>query len=516
MTTKDYARLIRRHLWLIVVVVGLSSAAVYFYFHVQVPLYAATAQLLYQPAIDVTGSSSTYVDPNAQQLQVEAAAATIVSPAISDLVATAIGPTHSWPGYSVVAYAASSNTGTASFSTGINVRVSSTNPDFAAKMANAYAKEFIEWRLRNQRATYAEAADLVKTQLNQLTTPAQQQSTQHDILQRQLQYLEMRAATVTGDFAVVVPATAPSAPYAPRPIRSALLAAGVGLIVALGLAFSREKLDTRVRDHHEVVKALGLPVVGRIPPISKATLDKAPLVIVEDPDGAPANAFRLIRTNLEFVSLGAAHRTIMMVSALKEEGKSLTIANLAASLSLNGERTLLIDADLRRPQVHHLYGLPNRYGVSTVLAGQVDIDDAVRELHLTSSAHSNRFTLSGASPNRHQPSLSLLPAGPPPPNPGEMIASHRFAVLLEKLKARDFEHILIDSPAFLSVGDASALAALTDGLVVVVNLKTTRRPVLDEIKEFLDPLPVRKLGIIIVGDRTGRDERYQYRSERRV
>lgn len=519
-SVRDFVALLRRHLWLIVAIAVLAAAGAYFYSSSKTPMYAASAQLLYQPAIDPTnpGAAQGYVDPNAQQLRVEAATTVIMGPDIAKRVEAAAGPSSEWPSYGMEATVSSSapSGSSSSYSTGVTVSVSSPSAEWAAKLANAYASEFISWGADGQRKAYTDAATLVEAQLKDMTTPEERASSEYVILQDRLRTLEVRAATATGDFTLVVPATVPTQPYAPRPKNSAVLAFAVGLIVGLGAAFLREKLDTKVRSYREVSELLGLSVVGRIPTIPKETLAKGPLVTVSDGDGPAANALRRVRTNLDFVSMGAEHRSLMIASALPGEGKSVTIANLAVSLALSGKRVFLVDADLRRPQVHHLLGLRNVAGVSSVIAGKTTLEKALQAFEprtmlpvVGSVRASSATTVDGGESS---PRLWALTAGPTPPNPGEMVASERFAKLLAELSAMSHDYLLIDSPAFLSIGDASAVAASVDGIVLVVNLKLTRRPVLEEFRELLELLPTRKLGVIVVGEKS--EDRHQYYSDR--
>ena len=383
-------------------------------------------------------------------------------------------------------------------------------------MANAYAQQFIAWRTKNEQAEIANAVAVLSSQIKVLETNGQRSSSDYAILTADLQDLQIRSATATGDFIVLAPATTPTAPYAPTPKKSGILGLGVGILVGLGVAALREKLDTRLRSHRDVAEMLDLPIVGRIPTISGAVLAKSPLVVLTESDGSAANAMRILRTNIEYTSLGEEHRVLMIASPLQGEGKSLTIANLAVSLTLAGKNVLLIDGDLRRPHLHQLFGVRNVAGISSVIAGQVKLVDAIQPAWGTGvvvrtpvgAARERLGPTNGAAP-----SLSLLPAGPAPPNPGEMVGSQRFASLMSKLKAMPFDLLLVDSPAFLAVGDALALAADVEGVLLLVNLKKTRRPILEEAKELLAAVRAHKLGIVTVNDDLGREERYRQYSQ---
>jgi len=518
---RQFLVLARRHAWLIAAIALLAGGVAYVLSSRETAQYSATAQLLYSPGVDVSNPLATqvYVDPNAQQLQIQGATTMITSPEVDRRVASEIGTESPWPPYTVAAtVSASSQPGqSTSYSTGAIVTVASPDAQWAAKLANEYAKQFINWRIDNERASIGSAEAVLKAKLEEYKTPGQLASSEYAILTERLRDLEIRAATANGEFVLAVPATAPDAPYAPRPKRSTILGFGVGVLVGLGLAFLRERLDTRLRSHDEVGEMLELPVLGRIPRISSDELKEGSLVVLTQAEGPAANAMRLLRANLEFASLGDEHRALMIVSALQGEGKSLTIANLATSLALAGKRVLLVDGDLRRPQIHKLFGVANTAGVSSVIAGLVELADAIQpsgplvmRTHTTSTRLRPKTV---EAPDASVPRLWLLTAGPHPPNPGEMIGSQRFASLIGQLKSMPFDSLLVDSPAFLAVGDALALAAGVDGVLLVANIKMTRRPLLEEAKEFLALMPAQKLGVIIVNDDANHDERYRYYTE---
>jgi Mrp family chromosome partitioning ATPase len=298
-------------------------------------------------------------------------------------------------------------------------------------------------------------------------------------------------------------------------MRSAIMAAAIGVVLGAIYAFLREKLDTRLHSYREVSEIVNLPVVGRIPVIPPQALQKGPLVVVTEAEGRAAESLRALRGNIEFVSLGAENRVLMVVSAQKGEGKSLVIANLATTLALSGKKVVLVDADLRRPRVHALFGAPNTKGVSSVIAGIAKLDES---LQVMSPAGTVRVRM-GGNGDRPKPGadnygdeslLWLLTSGPIPPNPGEMVASQRFHDLVTALGAMSFDYVLIDSPAFMSVGDTTALARSVDGILVVVNMSKTRRPILEEARDSLDLLAAPRLGVVTVADRSVGDERYHY------
>jgi Mrp family chromosome partitioning ATPase/capsular polysaccharide biosynthesis protein len=512
---REYLIIARRHIVLILLITIALGAAAYFYSNSKPAVYEATSRLLYEPELDVTNPlSGGGADPYTQALQLQSATLMISSPEIYDRVAAFLGNPSAWPSYSVYATIEAADIQSDSNPNVLSVAVRSQIPAWSAKLANAYARQFVEWRVQAERQRIDDAAAVIREKLDQYTTDAERASSDYFILSERLQDLEILSETTTGNFRIVVPAYAPSTPVSPKPLRSALMGAAAGLVIGLGLAFLREKLDTRVRSHREVGDIMGMPIVGRIPEIPQESLSRGPLVVVREAEGRAAESLRLLRTNLEFAALGDEHHVLMVVSAQKGEGKSVLTANLAASLAMAGKHIVLVDADLRRPHVHRLFNLPNIVGVSSIVAGKAKIAESLQTYDVL-----KRVRVSGGNGKGVQPAppsydtstrLTLLTAGPVPPNPGEMVASQRFCGLIRELAQMPFDYVLIDSPAFLAVGDASALAACVDGIFVLVNMKMTGRLMLEEARDFLEPLPAPKLGVITVFDQAGSDERYHY------
>ena len=237
-----------------------------------------------------------------------------------------------------------------------------------------------------------------------------------------------------------------------------------------------------------------------------------------NPFGLMAEAVRVLRGNLDFMGVDGDVRSLLVSSSVQGEGKSMTACNLAVSMALAGKRVVLVDADLRRPRIHTYLGVQNSVGLSSVVARRAELSDALVSITLdkavgtgdglaapdvrvregalrvfsvggrdggderTADAVSGRDAgtagwSTGADDN---PVLRVLPSGPLPPNPGEMVASRRFSELIDEL-ADDADLVLVDTPALLSVGDTAAMAAHVDGLVFVVNTAQVRRPMLERV-----------------------------------
>ena len=491
---------------MVAVIVGASLLG-YFNAARQTPQYSSTATLLYGRPLnmqDPLSSGSGYVDPTQQQLDVEGVGTVIEGPDIIQRVTTAVG---------AAAMASTTVTATAvmpsdarNYTNTAIITAVSANPQQSATVANAYAAAFVADRRDQQKVQVQQAEAVMRGEANR--TP--HGSDDYILLEGRLRDLQILEATLTGDFRLVKPATPASHPFAPKPFRAAILGAGIGIFAAVGVAFLLEQLNTRIRDYRETAEILRLPVIGRIPALPKKYSGDHSVTVIDFPESRTAEAFRMLRGNLDFVCVDDETHALLVTSCWQGEGKSMTIANLAVALALAGKRVVLIDGDLRRPQMHKYFDLANESGLSAVLGGRETVDQAMQPVDLWKAASTGG---NGSGPvesdQMQKGELSILTSGPEPPNPGEMIASKRFASLMDELKLHH-DFVLVDSPAIMAVGDAAALAQGVDGVIVLVDISTTRRPALREVREILDPMPCRKLGIIVVREKIPSAKPYRY------
>jgi non-specific protein-tyrosine kinase len=425
----------------------------------------------------------------------------------------------------------------------VSISAVSQDPRTAADVANAYAKAFIAWRQDTARARVSQAILAVQSSLNS-TSP---KSANHATLAQNLQQLHLLEKSVTGDFSVISPAYPPSVPFSPRKTRMVIIAGILGLVLGTAFAFLLEQLDTRVRDEEQVTDMLGLSVLGHLRPLARGARATGVVQMLVNPFGPMAEAVRVLRGNLDFMGVDGDVHSLLVSSSIQGEGKSTTVCNLAASMALAGKRVVLVDADLRRPRIHTYLSVPNSVGLSSVLARRAELSDALVSITLDKVAGADAvaapgvgvrdgavrvFSVSGserstgdavtghdlgwsgwpASPDDN-PILRVLPSGPLPPNPGEMVASRRFAEVIDEL-ADDADLVLIDAPAMLSVGDTGAMAARTDALVFVVNMTMVRRPTLERSHAQLAKLPCRKLGLIVISSKRAHGPYYGYHYHR--
>jgi non-specific protein-tyrosine kinase len=406
--------------------------------------------------------------------------------------------------------------GGTTYSSVVAIGGESSDAELAAEVANSYAAAFISMRKDQQRELIDQAIDAVETSLEGMTTKTEQASSDYILLQQRRHDLQILRATADGSFRVIVPASVPDAPFAPKPWRSAAIGLALGLFVGLGLAFLLEMLDTSVRTDADVAELLRQPILARIPRISKKLLDQSALVTITEPDGSSAEAFRMLRTNLAFMNVDGEVRSVVLTSCLQGEGKSVTVANLAVTMALGGKKVVVVDADLRRPRMHKYFGLTNERGVSTVVTGQTQLPDSLQAVPVFPQAGGNGvgFTDWGAGSDARS-RLYVLPSGPLTPNPGEIVSSKRLAGVIEALAAQA-DIVLVDSPAMLAVGDTPALADKVDGMLFLVEPDVVRKQTLTQAREQLDKLPCRMLGVIVARRKAGSHyyaARYYYRED---
>ena len=264
-----------------------------------------------------------------------------------------------------------------------------------------------------------------------------------------------------------------------------VLGALLGLILGVGAAFFLEYLDRTVRTSADVETLLGIPVLGIIPRLRRVALDQEgpsaskglPLLVALDPLDPAAEAYRNLRMNLMFMGTeGDPVRSVLFSSAGQGEGKSTTAVNFAVMLAQQGQCVLLVDADLRRPALHRSLDLLREPGLTNLLVGDATVREAVRPSVL--------------------PNLDVLPSGPFPPNPSELLSSKAMQRLLEEFEGK-YNQVIIDSAPVLAVTDAAILAVHTDGAVLVLRSGETEQRSAERSVEQLRRLGVRVFGAVL-------------------
>lgn len=502
-TLSDYARATWRWKWLILIVAVACGVAGYYYSWRQAPQYLATALLTYQQPIDSTNPLQN-VDPLVAQTALENVANAVSSPTVASRAEAILGGTAAHPYGVSAALAGSTASGYSNVET---LSVVSTDAAESAAVANAYARAVTGWSRDQQLARVRDAETATSDMLKTFESAGSKSSVDYILLRQRLESLRILGSTVTGEFQVLAAATVPAEAFAPRPKRSAAVGFGAGLLAAVALVLLFEVFSTRVRGRHDVAEALDLPILGVVPKISSKMLDGNKLITLTQPDGSVAEAFRLIRSNLDYVNVDDVS-SFLVTSALADEAKSLMVCNLAVTMAMAGKKIVVVEGDLRKPRVHEYFNMSNDVGLSSVAAGTASLADALRAVDLPATL---RGSTDGNGPNPDASvritgdrRLVVLTAGPPVADPGELVASKRFGSIIRDLQKSNVDFVIVDSPALLEVGDATAMAAQVDALVMVVDLDKVTRPLLLEARESLAPLPCRKLGSVVISSKHGR------------
>lgn len=279
------------------------------------------------------------------------------------------------------------------------------------------------------------------------------------------------------------PAHALPGRVSPRPVRDAVIAAVLGLFLGLLGAFLREHFDRKLRTREAVEAAFGTPVIGQIPWIRIG--DNESSVSADRRSGAP-EAFRHLRANLQYLAVAKPLRTILVTSASAGQGKTTVTANLAVAIARSGATTVAIEADLRRPQLAQAFGARRAGpGLTGLLVGAADVETAVAEVLV----HDD---VPGAPPSV----VSLLPSGPLPPNPSELLSSLQMRHTLDELTAM-YDHVLIDSPPLLLVADSLELARVVDGVVVVARRNNVTSEEAKEVRSLAERLGLSLVGVVL-------------------
>jgi capsular exopolysaccharide synthesis family protein len=268
-----------------------------------------------------------------------------------------------------------------------------------------------------------------------------------------------------------------SIPVSPRTLRNLALAIVLGLLGGIGLAFAAEQLDTSITTQEQIEERLGLTFLGIVPNIERNRDGSAhDLVVHTQPKSAIAECLRAIRTNLLFMSPEKPLKTILVTSSGPQEGKTTTATSLAVTMAGSGNRVLLVDADMRRPRVHRVFGAPSSTGLSSLILGEGRLEDAVRATEI--------------------PGLSILPCGPVPPNPAELLHTAAFQHLIAEMASR-YDRVIVDSPPVGVVADAVVISTHVDGTLVVLKAGRTSREVARQAVRQLQDVNARILGALL-------------------
>jgi len=505
---RDYLSILRRRKWTIAlcVLVVVSIALVKSF--LTTPVYQAKATILLQArSTDTLFNPSTGVrnDPaRAVQTEIEI----LKSEPVRAMVATQLGSASS------VSAAGVGETDV------IKVSAVSPKPKVAADTANAYARSYIDFRRKQAvddllaagSEIQAKVDDLQKkiddldARISSVSDPVAQNAiranvgpqkdqlvTQQGTFKQHLDQIQVDAGLTSGRAQLVTPASPPKTPIKPTPLRSGITAFAIGLILGVCLALLRDHLDDTITTKADLDRASpGLSVIGVIPAVAEWKDKSTPRVVsLADTRSAATEAYRTLRTSIQFLTLNGPLRTLQITSPGAQEGKSTTIANLAVTLAGMGQRVVVVCCDLRRPRIHEFFGLDNSIGLTSVLLGQEPLRTALQQV-------------------AEQPRLSVLASGSLPPNPADLLSSRRTAEVLTALQTHA-DIVLIDSPPVLPVTDSLILSSRADATLLTCLAGRTTRKEFSRATELLRQVDAPLVGTILNGVSLGESSGYYYR-----
>ena len=504
-TFREYANLLWRWLWLLVLSALLAGGIAYWVSKKQTPIYEASALVMINAAPTSQTVSSSLLTAG-EQLAATYSKLMLTTPVL-DGVAKVLSLDH-FPGTASVQAIADPNTQL------MSVIVQDTDPARAALLANTLVQVFSDQIQADQASRYADSKKSLADQmasleqqiqktsddlaaisgdtsnqakLDQLQTALAQYRQSYASLLQSYEQLELAEAQSASGVIQKEPAVPPVSPIKPQPVRNALLAAVLGLMLAGGVLLLIEFLDDTIRDPQEITRKWGIPVLGMI---FRYEYDKNALITAKQPRSPVSEAFRSIRTNLQFASISLPIKKIIVTSASPGDGKTTVAANLGSVIAQSGRSVVVVDADLRNPKIHKILQLSNRIGLT---------DHFIRPQTLYESTL-NKTDVEG---------FQALTTGPLPPNPSELLGSKRMSEILHHLNSM-FDIVILDTPPTTLVTDALVLAPNVDGVVVVIKPRVTKRGALKYMLDQLQQVKAKVIGVVLNDVQTNRSHSYYY------
>jgi capsular exopolysaccharide synthesis family protein len=521
---RDYLTVFKRHFVLIVAVALLGAAAAAAYSFRRTPVYESTASVLVRAITTNAFDPSQRVD---QQLNMANQRQLVVSEPVAAVAAKQLGTTA--PPEQLVKHVTAEVPANSQI---VRVHYRDTVPASAQRGADAFAKAYLAFREADARQAAATSQKTLQRDVDRLLKQIDRaQKTVEDPnatpeairgANARIQYLNNRVqplqSQLTGfaslDFnpgTVISAAVLPTQPASPKHKLDVGIGLLVGLFVGVVLAFVRDRTDDRLRGREDLAERLDRPVLATIPPLSRwmrrrfiwRRRPKTSLVTLDQPNSPAAESYRTLRTRMARLASQLDINSVMVVSAGVGEGKSTTAANLAVVLAETGKDVLLVSADLRRPRVHQFFGLPNKSGLSDLLADGTAPNRRAAGVNPRQMASE----LWSVGPN-----LWVILSGPLPPHPSALMDSDAMRQFLKE--QRDlFDFIVLDCPPALVVADAMALAPLADAVLVVADAKESDRETVSRLKEELEQVGGRIVGAVLNRSKQASKSSYYYEQQ---
>lgn len=472
-------RVLRRRLPLIVLcVIALPAGALTFSL-LQHKEYSTTASLLFRdPQFDQKLFGSTAVPTNVDPTREAATNVELVSlDVVADRVARKLGG-----GLTGTAVTNEVQVASAGKSDVVSITATDRDPDQAARIANTFAEQYIVFRRAADRSKIQQAQTLVKNQITKLSVAARN-GPRGRSLEGRSEQLGILASLQTGNAELVQPATVPTSPSFPRPVRNTAIGVILGILLGLGLALLFERFDRRLKHADDIADAFDRPVLGAIPESRVIARPDQAQATAELPAGE-AEAFRMLRANLRYFNVDQRVVSVLITSASPMEGKSMVAVHLASAAGRAGAKVLLLEADLRRPTIGSKLGITSAGGLSLVLSGDMSLEHAAQAVDVAGPGAAN------ARP------IDVVLAGPIPPNPADLIESESMRQIIENAETT-YDLVVVDTPPTSVVSDAIPLVKEVSGVIVVTRLGRTTRESAAHLRGQLENLDANTLGVVV-------------------
>ncbi len=498
MDLRQLAKLLRSRAWIVLLGALVTGVTAFFVSQLQTPIYATASTLLVDAAPDLNRTNNNSSIIASERLARTYTELLTTNPVLEQTIEELGLPIEARALRGRVNVAVVRDTQL------ITLTVQHPDPHLASLLANAIPEVFRrqnaelqsnrfetsklnfgeQLRLLDSQIdiTQAQIDELENTEVNQaallrLQTELGQYRESYANTLQGLEQIRLTESQSTSNVVIVEKAQTPTRPVRPRTRQNTIVAVLLGTLLASGLVFLLEQLDDSIRSPEQLEQALNAPIIGHIAAF-EADKNSAPLAHTQ-PRSPVVEAYRALRTNLQFTAVDKSLRTILVTSATQGEGKSTTATNLATVMAQANLKVVIVDADLRRPSMHNKFDQPNHTGLTNFIINRED--SALYETDLRPTGIAN---------------LSLIPSGAIPPNPAELLGSKSMTDLLEKLEAL-CDVIIIDAPPTLAVTDAVLLSRSVDGVLFVVDSQNTDLRVAQEGLQQLRKIDAALVGVLM-------------------
>jgi tyrosine-protein kinase len=497
MTMGDYARVVARRWWVILILTLAGVGAGLFYASLQSKLYQGSTQVIINQNVPTTASGASSILSRDPERWIDTQAQFALVPQIAQATVRELGlsesPSHLRKRVSVSVDANADI---------LTIHADDPNPQLATRISQAYAHQFVDYRVALDTNALNDALTKLEKQIDTRNAQIARAGKDADpSMRQQVSVLVGKAQdikelqTFQQSRWVVVDSDSSSSLVRPKRMQTALMGGAAGFLLGVLLVILMQSMDSRARGAAAVAGETGMALLAAVPTPERRVRRKKELSLLVDPRSSNAEGYRKLATAIDFANIAIGARKILLTSAINGEGKSTTAANLAVTYALTGRRVALVDLDLRKPMLSTLLHVDSQPGVLNLGRGDEEkLAGIIRRVELP-------FSRDEETPGE----LTFVPAGSGSDDPAAVLASPALHRLLDRL-SHTSDVVIIDTPPLLPVNDAIATAALVDAVVLVARSGTVRRPMLREAARLLDSTPAAVLGYVLTASET--DETY--------